>query len=151
MGRPEAPRPLVIRMAGLDDLAVLERVAADVFDADPNPAYCREFLEDPRHHLALAFDAERVVGIVSGVHYLHPDKPNELWVNEVSVAESHQRRGIARMLLETLFAHARELGCSEAWLSTDPDNTAARGLYSVTGGTEQSMVLVTFDLDLDDD
>lgn len=151
MDRTEAQRPLVIRMAGLDDLDVLRQVASGVFGADPNPAYCREFLEDPRHHLAIALEAERLVGFASGVHYVHPDKPCELWINEVGVTPSHQRRGIARKLLETLFAHARELGCREAWLATERDNTAARGLYSATGGTEQPMVYVTFDLDPRDD
>jgi aminoglycoside 6'-N-acetyltransferase I len=59
-----------------------------------------EFLRDERHHLAVAIEDETVVGFASGVHYVHPDKPAELWINEVGVAPSHHRRGIGKPLLQ---------------------------------------------------
>lgn len=36
---------------------------------------------------------------------------------------------------------------AEAWLGTEPDNTAARRLHATAGGKEETMVYVTFDLD----
>lgn len=51
-----------------------------------DPTWSAEFLRDPRHHIAVAIEDGVVVGIASGVHYLHPDKPPELFVNEVGVA-----------------------------------------------------------------
>jgi aminoglycoside 6'-N-acetyltransferase I len=80
------------------------------------------------------------------VHYVHPDKPPELWVNEVGVAPSHQGHGIGRSLLRALFAHGRALGCAEAWLGTEESNAAARRLYASVGGEEGMMVYVSFDL-----
>lgn len=137
---------ITIRMLGPKDAAVLDDVAADVFDNEIDARWTAEFLADPRHHLAVALDGETVVGMASGVHYVHPDKPPELWVNEVGVAPTHHRQGIGRRLMEALFARGRELGCREAWLGTEEDNTAARRLYASVGGEEEPMVVISFRL-----
>lgn len=63
-----------IRILGPADAAVLDRVAPQVFDNAVDPRRAAEFLADPRHHLAVALDADVVVGMASGVHYVHPDK-----------------------------------------------------------------------------
>ena len=124
----------------------LERVAPGMFDRQVDPSLADEFANDPRHHLALALEDGVVVGMASAVHYVHPDKPAQLWVNEVGVAPSHRRRGIGRALLALLFAHARTLGCTEAWVLTEEDNAAARSLYREAGGRERTTVHVDFDL-----
>jgi ribosomal protein S18 acetylase RimI-like enzyme len=138
-----------IRMLGHDDEDVLARVAPGVFDDDVDPAFTAEFLHDPRHHLAVALDAGIVVGFASGVHYVHPDKPPELWVNEVGVAPSHQRQGLGQRLLRTLFARGREVGCREAWVLTSPANGPAIRLYESVGGSDMAdpPVMFTFRLD----
>ena len=139
---------IIIRVLGSDDTAVLEQVAVDVFDKEVDPRWSAEFLADPRHHLAVALDDGQVVGMASAVHYVHPDKPPELWINEVAVAPSHHRRGIGRQLLDALFARGRTLGCQEAWVLTEQNNAAARGLYGAVGGVEapEPVVMVTFAL-----
>jgi ribosomal protein S18 acetylase RimI-like enzyme len=139
---------IAVRMLEPGDASVLERVAPEVFDHDVDPELAREFLADPRHHLAIAIEDGVVVGFASGVHYVHPDKPAELFVNEVGVASTHRRRGIGRRLLALLFAHAEALGCREAWVATEPGNVAARRLYATAGGTEgpEPFVLVSFRL-----
>jgi ribosomal protein S18 acetylase RimI-like enzyme len=138
---------ITVRMLGPDEAAALDNVADDVFDDDVDPAIAAEFLADPRHHLAVAIDGETVVGMASAVHYVHPDKPTELWINEVGVATTHHRRGIGRRLVGELLAHGRELGCRQAWVLTDEDNPAARGLYAAAGGAETTgVVMVEFDL-----
>ena len=137
-----------IHVLGPGDAEVLGRVAPEVFDEAIDPEYAAEFLADPRHHLVVALDEGIVVGFASGVHYIHPDKPPELFVNEVGVAPTHHRRGIARELLQALFAQGRAAGCREAWVGTDVSNTTARGLYASAGGVEapEPFVMVTFDL-----
>lgn len=127
-----------IRILGLEDAAVLDRVALGVFDNAVDPRWAAEFLADSRHHLAVALDADLVVGMASGVHYVHPDKPPELWVNEVAVAPTHQGQGIGRQMLEALFERGRSLGCRGAWVATEPSNTKARRLYAAVGGVEAS-------------
>ncbi len=138
-----------IRTLGPHDAALLERVAEDVFDERVDPQLTAEFLADPRHHIVAALVDGEVVGMATGVHYIHPDKPPALWVNEVGVAPAYQRQGIGKRLMEELFAVGRAHGCSEAWLGTEVENTAARRLYASMGGAEEAMVYVTFTLDGD--
>ncbi len=138
-----------IHVLGPGDAGRLERVAPEVFDEEVSPEYTAEFLADPRHHLVVALDEDVVVGFASGVHYIHPDKPPELFVNEVGVAAAHQRQGIARQLLQALFAQGRAAGCAEAWVGTDVSNTTARGLYASAGGVEAAEPFVMYSFDLD--
>ena len=138
--------PLTIRMLGHDDAALLDHVAPGVFDNAIEPRWTAEFLADARHHMAVALDDGLVVGMASALHYVHPDKPPELWINEVGVAPSYQQQGIGQQLLRVLFERGRSLGCTEAWLGTEVDNVAARRLYTTVGGKEEPMVYVTFDL-----
>jgi ribosomal protein S18 acetylase RimI-like enzyme len=133
-------------MLGPSDASVLESVAPDVFDRPIDPRWAAEFFADPRHHLAVAVIGGLVVGMASAVHYVHPDKPPELWINEVGVAPPHQGHGIGKRLLAALFARGAALGCREAWVLTAPDNTAARRLYAAVGGQATSVTYVTFDL-----
>jgi ribosomal protein S18 acetylase RimI-like enzyme len=81
------------------------------------------------------------------VHYVHPDKSPELWVNEIGVSPAYRQRGIGKQLIAALFSRGRELGCKEAWLGTEEYNTAARRLYASVGGVAQPMVYFTFGLD----
>ncbi len=109
-----------------------------------------EFLADPRHHIAVALDGGVVIGMASAVHYVHPDKPPQLFIDEVGVASSHRRQGIASQLIALLLARGRALGCSEAWVAADEDNAPARALYAKAGGREEPVhaVIYAFPLDL---
>jgi aminoglycoside 6'-N-acetyltransferase I len=138
-----------IRILGPGDAAVLSRVAEDVFDHPVDPALAQAFLEDPRHHLAVAIDRDLVVGFASGVHYIHPDKPAELWVNEVGVAPTHHGQGIGKAVVHALLVAGRQAGCSQAWVLTDEQNQAALGLYRAAGGKREKLPAVMFTFDLD--
>ena len=133
-----------IRLLGPGDGGVLGRVAPDVFDHAVDARWSRAFFADPRHHLAVALDGDTVVGMITAVDYIHPDKAPQLWINEVGVAESHQGQGIGRMLLESLLARGRALGCSEAWVLTEDSNVAARRLYAGVGGIESPALMYSF-------
>ncbi|MEO7986143.1 MAG: GNAT family N-acetyltransferase [Gemmatimonadales bacterium] len=137
-----------IRVLGSGDAAMLARVAPGVFDHDVDAALAAEFLRDQRHHLSVAVEDGTVVGFASAVHYVHPDKPAEMWVNEVGVAPTHQRRGLGQQLLRALFARGRALGCREAWVLTSPANGAAIRLYESVGGSDLAdpPVMFTFRL-----
>jgi len=133
-----------IKLLGQGNEEILERVAPEVFDKPVNQAWTAEFLNDPRHHLAVALDDGLVVGMASAVHYLHPDKPTELWINEVGVAPSHWRRGLGQALVNALLQVGRELGAKEAWVLTERDNTAAINLYQSTGGVNEADDTIMF-------
>jgi ribosomal protein S18 acetylase RimI-like enzyme len=125
-----------VKILGPGDDDILAHVADDVFDNPVDPALASEFLTDPRHHIAVAMDDGLVVAFASGVHYIHPDKPAEMFVNEAAVAPHYQRRGLGKAVMNALLEEARAHGCEVAWVLTDRSNPAAMALYKSVGGEE---------------
>lgn len=136
------------RLAGLNDLEALETVGDNLFDHPIKPDRAREFLADPRHHLYLAWDESKIVGMASGFHYVHPDKEPAMFVNEVGVVDEYQNRGIGRTLVRLLCEYALELGCHEAWVATDKENIPAQRAYVAAGGKidEQEFISYSYPL-----
>lgn len=125
------------RLLGPNDLYILSNVAEDVFDDPIIESSAKEFLGDPRHRLMVALDNKLVVGFVSAVIYVHPDKPTpELWINEIGVAPTHQRQGIGKALMQAILEEAKQSGCTEAWVLTDRGNLPAMAMYKSAGGEE---------------
>jgi aminoglycoside 6'-N-acetyltransferase I len=139
---------LVVRLLEDGDQGLLERVAPGVFDRGVDPSLADAFLRDPRHHLVGAIAEDRLVGFVSALDYWHPDKPRELWINEVGVTAAWQRRGVGAGLLQGALDHARALGCLEAWVLTEHDNAAALALYRKLGGVQSGTDIVMFTFEL---
>jgi ribosomal protein S18 acetylase RimI-like enzyme len=125
--------------------SLLERVAPDVFDGPLQPELVEAFLARHDHLLVVAVAEGVVVGMASGVTHLHPDKPLQLFMNEVGVAEAMRRRGVASALCRALLERSRELGCGEAWVATEAGNVAARALYAALGGVEDEDHAVVYE------
>src|SRR5687767_10770599 len=139
---------LEIRMLASGDHPLLARVAPDVFDNPVDEELAAEFLADPRHHLAVASTGGWVVGMASAVHYVHPDKPPELWISEVGVSPEHRGAGIAQRLLGALFELGADLGCTQAWVLADESNEVARHLYERAGGIAAKEPAIMYEFDL---
>ena len=122
------------------DEALFQRVAPDVFDDPIVPQRLAAYLREPSHIMVLAFEGELVVGQCAGVLHRHPDKPTELYIDEVGTASTHRRMGIARLMMDEVFAWGRELGCTEAWLGTETDNEPAKALYRRYEPTEDEVI-----------
>ena len=136
-----------IKVLGPGDDAILRNTAPEVLDRGIDWDLAREFLNDPRHHFVAAMDGGVVVGFASGVHYIHPDKPAQMFINEVGVAETHRGRGIGRKVVQRIVELARELECSEAWVLTDRENEAGLRMYERAGGKrEKTQEMFTFKL-----
>ncbi len=136
--------PVRVRLLAHNESAVLDNVADGVFDHAIHPRWCAEFFADPRHHLVVALDGKLVVGMASGVHYVNPDKPPQLFINEVAVAPTHHNQGIGRRLVTTLVAHGEAIGCDEAWVLTSPDNEPAKRMYRAAGAIPEEELSVMF-------
>ena len=111
------------------DEAVLANIAPAVFDEPIRPDRLHAYLREPGHIMLLALDGDLVVGQCAAVIHRHPDKPTELYIDEVGTASTHLRQGIATAMMHEILAWGRELGCEEAWLGTELDNDPANGLY----------------------
>lgn len=140
--------PTEVRLLTSADVDVLRSVAPDVFDNPIHLERAAEFLSDPRHHLVVALEDGVVIGFVSAIDYLHPDKPKpEIWVNELAVGPPWRRRGVATALMRELLAHAKRIGCRNAWVATEVVNEGAIALYEALGGAAKKDRAVVFDFD----
>lgn len=127
---------------------LLDRVDDGVFDHEVQPSLLHAFLSNPSNLLVVAVTEGRVVGMASGITYVHPDKPLALFINEVGVSVRFRRQGIARQLVTRLLDRGKELGCTEAWVATELSNKPARALYEVLGGVpdEEHAVVYVYPL-----
>ena len=125
-----------IRRLGPGDDALV--VAAEhLFDGPARPDATARFLGEPGHHLLVAYDGERPVGMVTGVETTHPDKGTEMFLYELAVDEAARGRGIGRALVTALAELARETGCYGMWVLTDDDNAAAVRTYTAAGSSSR--------------
>jgi ribosomal protein S18 acetylase RimI-like enzyme len=115
------------------NIDLLSNVGEEVFDHDIVPAQAMAYTSAPGHMMVVALDGDVVVGQIAGVIHHGIDRPSELYIDNLGVEPSHQRRGIARSLLDQLVAIGKAEGCVEAWVLTETDNEPARGLYSTRG------------------
>lgn len=144
---------ITVRLLGPADAELLAAAHEDVFDLPVQPALAQQFLQrGDTHALAAALHVGRLIGMASGIFYLHPDKPLTLFIAEVGVADAYLRRGLGRRLVDCLLAEGRRRGCHEAWVATETDNAPARALYAAAGGREEAerMVVYAWPLDGDD-
>jgi len=120
---------IAIDRVGPGQGSLLDDVADGVFNDPLDPRLLEAYLRAPSNLLVVAREAGRVIGQAKAAIHLHPDKPADLYLDELVVAPTHQRRGIARCLLLEVERWARERGCADVWLATAADNHAARSLY----------------------
>lgn len=133
------------RMQPGDELEFSE-IAPEVFDEPIHPERLEAYLLEPGHLMILAFDDGVVVGQCAAVIHRHPDKVTELYVDEVGIAPTHLRQGIATRMVEAMLTWGRELGCREAWLGTELENLEANGLYRKLGGRHDQIAYYEFEL-----
>jgi ribosomal protein S18 acetylase RimI-like enzyme len=124
----------IVSLGPGDDAAVME--LSPLFDHPAVSEHVARFLDDDRHHLLVAREADTPVGFVTGVEMTHPDKGTEMFLYELAVGDEWQRRGIGRALVDALAALARERGCYGMWVLTDRPNIAAVATYTSAGGDD---------------
>jgi ribosomal protein S18 acetylase RimI-like enzyme len=106
--------------------------------------WAAQYLSNPSNLLAVAVREGVVIGMASAIAYGHPDKPLQLFINEVGVSGRYQGQGVGKRLMQELLEYGGNLGCTEAWVATEEDNVAARALYDATSGNEESERAVVF-------
>lgn len=82
--------------------------------------------------------SEMLMGIASGrILYKPYEKSTWLYVDEVDTAVDMRKRGAGRAMMRTFMDIARDHGCEEVWLGTEPDNTPANALYGALAPAEK--------------
>jgi len=129
------------------DAPLFANAHPDVFDSPPDMGLVERYLAAPHLHIAVAVDGAQMVGMCSGLIYIHPDKPEQFWINELSVATPWRRQGIGTRLIHVACGHARSLGCAEGWLVSE-NTPEAMGFYKSLGvpQTGENLAMFSFDL-----
>jgi ribosomal protein S18 acetylase RimI-like enzyme len=118
-----------IERVGPGDSARLARIAPEVFSEPLDPQWLEAYLAERLMLLVIAVEGDLVVGQVKCAVHRHPEKPSDGYIDDVRVTPASQRRGIARAMLAEMERWAREKGCADLWLATEPGNAGARALY----------------------
>lgn len=115
-------------------------VRADpLFDDPTDRRAAVRYLADPANVFLLALDGERPIGFLRGTALGQlKTRRRQMFLYEIAVAPSHQRRGVARSLIARLLAYSRARHFEEAFVFTDPANAAAVALYRTTGGVTET-------------
>jgi ribosomal protein S18 acetylase RimI-like enzyme len=128
------------------DEALLTDVAEDVFDDAIDPKRLSVYLAQPSQHLIVARSGNQVVGQIRGIILKHPDKPDELFIENLGVTPAYKRQKIATRLMQAMLELGKAQGCQEAWVATEDDNEEGKRFYASLVVTAVPVVMYTFDL-----
>ncbi|MEM7700335.1 MAG: GNAT family N-acetyltransferase [Pseudomonadota bacterium] len=120
---------------------LLDRVAPGTFDHAIDPKRLERYLANPANWMCVAVKDGLVVSMCMCVVHDHPDKPTELFLDEIGTGDDWRQQGAARVLMEKVFERADAEGIEEIWLGTEPDNVAARALYESTGAKGEEALI----------
>jgi GNAT superfamily N-acetyltransferase len=99
-----------------------ERILEITRDVWEGHDYIPRVFDDWVADASAAFQAVEVDGVVVGVQRMRPYAQGLVWYEGLRVATSHRRQGIARSMLESAIAEARDQGLREMRLATgNPD------------------------------
>ncbi len=141
---------LPIQRLGPNDITLMRGVNAlfaDVFEdpdhyasAPPADEWLRAQLANPAVIALAALDGDAVVGALTG--YVLPkleQHRSEIYIYDLAVAVSHQRRGIATALIGHLQDMARHNGAWVIYVQADYGDDPAIALYTKLGSREDVM------------
>lgn len=136
--RSASLRLRIVRIGPADTVRVAEK-ARPLLDGPADPVALRRYLSDRRNYFLVAWDGEVAVGFLraTALGQILTRRP-QMFLYEISVAESHRRRGVGRRLVERLLRFSRARHFDEVFVFTDPANRAAVGLYRATGATTET-------------
>ncbi|HIV56864.1 MAG TPA: diaminobutyrate acetyltransferase [Candidatus Stackebrandtia faecavium] len=112
----------------IDDGTDLWQLVIDSKTLDVNSRYsyllwCRDFAATS----IVARTPEGIGGFITG--YRRPDADNTLFVWQVATATHMRRQGLARRMLDHLFARQAPLGVDHVEATVTPDNLPSAGLF----------------------
>ena len=113
---------LVIRPVRPADRERVRELTSDIWEGRD---YIPRVFDDWVAEASAAFQAVELDGVVVGVQRTRPYAEGLVWYEGLRVASSHRRRGIARSMLESAIAEARDHGFKEMRLATQNEPAAA--------------------------
>jgi aminoglycoside 3-N-acetyltransferase I len=121
---------------------------ASVFEEPATPlsdAYLDRLLARPDFWAIAAFDDGGVVGgLTAHTLPMTRSESSELFIYDIAVHPNHQRRGIGRLLIESLRASGAEAGVGDVFVPADDDDDDALEFYRALGGEPAPVTMFTF-------
>lgn len=146
----EAPKVAVKRL-GTADLTIASatlQLMAEVFEEPCEPlreSYLRRLLGREDFWLLAALDGDRPVGgLTAWALPLTRVESREMFVYDLAVHPTNQRRGIGRMLVHEVRRLAVAQGILVAWVPADNEDEHAIEFYRALGGTASPVTIFTF-------
>ena len=115
-------RELIVRPVRPADRARVLEITRDVWEGRD---YIPRVFDDWVGDASAAFQALEVEGQVVGLHRVRPYAPGLVWYEGLRVASDQRRRGLARAMVQSAIAEAREQGFKEMRLATQDEPAAA--------------------------
>jgi N-acetylglutamate synthase-like GNAT family acetyltransferase len=119
---------VTIRPVRATDRARVVELTRDVWNGHD---YVPRVFDDWVSDAGAAFQAIELDGVVVGLQRLRPYSSGLIWYEGLRVASTHRRQGLARVMLRSAIAEAREQGFREMRLATA--NPAAAKLFEESG------------------
>jgi aminoglycoside 3-N-acetyltransferase I len=101
--------------------------------------------------MAALEDARPIGGINAHVLPMTRSEARELFIYDLAVAPAHQRRGVGRLLVETLCREAAAAGVPVASVPADDEDDHALAFYRALGGEPAPVTIFSFEHGPDDD
>lgn len=111
------------------NMNLLDAVAPDVFDAPIHPQYLDAFCAQDGHFMAVAELDHLVVGQIRAILHFSPDEPPVLYIDNLGVAPTQKRKGIATSLFDATLKWGQAHGAQSYWVATELDNDEANSFY----------------------
>jgi aminoglycoside 3-N-acetyltransferase I len=143
---------IVVRRLGAADVELALdtfRFMAEVFDEGGGPLsaeYAATLLRRPDFWALTALEAGKPIGgITAHVLPMTRQEARELFIYDLAVRATHQRRGVGRCLVETLCSAAAAAGVSVAFVPADVEDEHAVAFYRALGGDAAPVTIFTFE------
>jgi aminoglycoside 3-N-acetyltransferase I len=148
---------VVVRRLGPADVTLARetfRLMADVFaegGGELTTAYVATLLERADFWAMAALDdASPIGGITAHVLPMTRTETRELFIYDLAVHPAHQRRGVGRLLVETLCREAAAAGAPVAFVPADVEDEHALAFYRALGGDPAPATIFSFEHRPDD-
>ncbi|HEV2412763.1 MAG TPA: GNAT family N-acetyltransferase [Candidatus Saccharimonadales bacterium] len=132
------------------DLVGLLKLYVEVFgdhDYPTDAGYLPALLENKAIMFVVAYSAGEVVGGLTA--YVLPSiygDYSDVYIFDMAVSTSHQRRGVGSQLLGFLKKYCRSIGVPDIFVQADAEDVHARDFYKKNGGAESDVRHYDFEL-----
>ncbi len=137
----------IVKLAAddLDKFIQLIKLFEDVFIMEnfeiPDKKHLEQLLAKSDFFVFVALENNEVVGgLTAYILVQYYSKLPLVYLYDLAVKTTHQRRGIGKLLISAINSHCREIGIEEVFVQADKIDDYALDFYRSTGAREEEVV-----------